>query len=139
MAKSIKLNDDNYIDSTGVVHNKQLLENFIVVDSGNNENGSYIKYGDGTMVCYGKVTFNASTSAWGNLQVYDYKQSIPFPMAFINDDIVVTAQCNNTTYSFITGALGVEKDAIKQISIIRGNAVTNASVTVVYFAIGKWK
>ncbi len=42
MARSIKLNDENYIDSTGIVHNKQLLNEILTpVILYQNETGTY--------------------------------------------------------------------------------------------------
>ncbi len=116
------------------------LDKFLskIVEQGTTENGSYIKYDNGILINYGKIKFNATTTAWGSFQIYDYKTPVTFPKAFIDDNIVVTAQCNNSVFAFFVGSLGVTKDAITQISVGRGN---NASgeVTVVYNAIGRWK
>lgn len=109
-----------------------------IAESGSNENGSYIKYEDGTMICYGKVTFEATTTTWGSFHIFDYKTPVPFPMPFIDNDVVVTVQCVNSQFAFFTGALGVEKDAIKQITVGRGNSASG-EVTVAYTAIGRWK
>ena len=39
------------------------------IEKGTNANGTYVKFADGTMVCYGRVTLNSLNmqSAWGSL------------------------------------------------------------------------
>ena len=54
-----------------------------IIESGSNENGNWIKFVDGTMICNCSVTRNiANTNAWNNLFIGDI-QNIPFPQTFI--------------------------------------------------------
>lgn len=42
--------------------------NSTIIETGTNNNGTYIKYADGTMICTKKITGQAKiTSTWGNL------------------------------------------------------------------------
>ncbi len=54
--------------------------------TGDNENGSWTKFGDGTMMCWGQAEGGVVTTN-GTL---NYQIPVIFPMAFINDNITVT-------------------------------------------------
>ena len=56
MSKSIKLKENTYWDSTSITHNKELLSTKVINSSGSNSNGSWIKFEDGTMICYKKIS-----------------------------------------------------------------------------------
>ena len=54
--------------NTSVKDNLVNAINSTIIESGTNNNGTYIKYADGTMICTKKVTGQANiTSTWGNL------------------------------------------------------------------------
>ena len=44
MAKVIKLKNNTYLYGT-------------IIEKGNNETGTYLKFSDGTLICYGKQDF----------------------------------------------------------------------------------
>ena len=51
--KSIKLKNDNYFDSSGIVHNQELLSTILSNIKDNKSN--YAKMEDGTLICWGKT------------------------------------------------------------------------------------
>lgn len=136
MAKSIKLKNNIYIDSTSIVHNKNLLneilEENIIEGKGDNTNGSYIKYKNGILICFGN---KAGTS---NIQDYwNYKKvssSITFANSFISAPSI-SVSCGATAYLSINvynkTKTGFSFDVIK--------ASNNNDYNMSYFAIGQWK
>lgn len=69
MSKSIKLTDNTYWDTKGIIHNKQNLYNFldnisngVIVDTFESASGRYIKYSNGIMiqtkVIYNEISFH---------------------------------------------------------------------------------
>ena len=56
-----------------------------IVESGSNDNGSWVKFADGTMIQYGSKSFTGSTS--GNAGSYAV---VTFPQAFADNKIVTT-------------------------------------------------
>ena len=119
------------------------LINAIIVESGSNENGNYIKFGDGTMVCYysrndGDVTFENSQDLWARSDKFYWIYPQPF---------IETAQF------FVTGG-GLDSSLLvigSSNSKTRGeyrwgrmipfttSPYTRATGVVSFFAIGSWK
>lgn len=67
----------------------ELLSDLVIVESGSNNNGHYIKFGNGLLICYGTVKIS-STSGEGE---YKYGTAV-FPMAFINNNYAATITPN---------------------------------------------
>lgn len=73
MKKSIKLQNENYIDSTGIVHNKKLLSDILYIKYNLISNGTPVKLGyqvNGKDV-YGKL-FNLGTPPNNTSQSYTH-------------------------------------------------------------------
>ena len=107
-----------------------------IIQSGSNDNGNYIKYSDGTMICRGTVTIPVTTSVWGSLYVCDWTGSISLPSTFINKPTI------NATSSTNSGAISkviVTTNAITAISVFRGSEATGVNYPIDYIAIGRWK
>ena len=73
-----KVTDNNMNEIKSVVNNNAnvlgniatALENIVstIIESGSNSNGSYIKFADGTMICYKEIQVTSNiTNSWGNL------------------------------------------------------------------------
>lgn len=58
-----------------------------IVESGSNENGSWIKWADGTMICYKRQAFNnvAITTTWGTLYESKKLELGDFPQPFVGN------------------------------------------------------
>lgn len=108
-------------------------------ESGSNANGSYIKYEDGTMICYGlmpvTMALNIPTGSGfygaSSPNKYYAQTFIETPRVFIDN--------NNANWALV---LYIEKDKEK---IIRINLASftaydgEATFNIDYIAIGRWK
>lgn len=109
-----------------------------VVDSGSNTNGNYVKYYDGTLICYKSVTASvAMTNAWGSL----YEGSMNLGNWPINFTTTPNVQVTNASG---TGAMIENFNPAPTISsagtiyLTRATSYTN-NITINVLAIGKWK
>ena len=148
MSKSIKLKNNNYIDSTGITHGRELLStilgNKIIYDTGTNSIGSWIRYTDGTMITYrttNQITVNVSNS-WGNLYYGKINDYYIFPLAFkdiptVLFDIVPTG--NAGCFKVMYDEYIVTKEKIDGLYIARPTINTSVPVKLHIIAIGKWK
>ena len=110
--------------------------------SGNNSNGNYIKYDDGTLIQWGKVFKNialtnySETSQW----YYDDGHGVNFPIDFIDTNyylnVIATAGYSITLNVY----------SIQQLNVSRGNFNLSCKVNYssndypfTWFAIGRWK
>lgn len=129
-----KLATDNIADETG-----RLLSQSVIVDSGSNANGRWIKYADGTMICYYDATFGPASTQSGGLYVSLNFEWI-FPQPFINGNVTVSDSVKYGYGSVWTGSASTNtngtKYAFRLISIFEA-ATTNIGVGMI--AIGSWK
>lgn len=143
MAKSIKLKNNKYWDSSSISHNRELLSTKVINSSGSNSYGNWIKFEDGTMICTRTIAVTIDcTNSWGTLYYGQNNDKFNFAQNFIEPPIL------NLQYS-VTGAMSfipivysgivIDKDGFKRIEIARPNSVTNVGVKVYFIAIGKWK
>ncbi len=143
MAKSIKLKNNKYWDSSSISHNRELLSTKVINSSGSNSYGNWIKFEDGTMICTRTIAVTIDcTNSWGSLYYGQNNDKFNFAQSFIEPPIL------NLQYS-VTGAMSfipivysgivIDKDGFKRIEIARPNSVTNVGVKIYFIAIGKWK
>jgi len=105
-----------------------------IVESGNNANGYYIKYYDGTMICYGFVSFsaNSNTETW------------TFPKTFIDTNIFVSgtpmyvAGKSNSANIIVTTST-ISTTSVVLINWFAGETTPNYARDIRVFAIGRWK
>lgn len=123
----------NYVDTKGIN------------DSGSNANGNYIKYDDGTLICYGLkycrmgawevdgsvyTAFNLSTS------------KITFPIEFYSKPTCYVNIAYESTGYWETwfGRITWNVSGVNDIQLFRANtASTNLDFQFSYIAIGRWK
>ena len=113
-----------------------------VVESGSNSSGSWIKYSDGSMICYAtvdrEINFNAPS---GSLYTGTTNNSITFPQQFVTLPRVVINTQSDTDYYYcaVYGVLR-NKTSITSVTFLRTTS-PNAAVTILfaYIAIGRWK
>ena len=154
--EAIKFENDKFMDSTGVVHKKELLSDKldkidkeqellntkIIYDSGSNSNGSWIKFADGTMICrrtsinYVPVAQQNSNLFYGYLDLGDFAQPFIEPPTLIcwggnNNDCFALEPYDVVTITN-TNAGGVYPIAFHQ-------HVDPYQVVVHYIAMGFWK
>lgn len=114
-----------------------------VVESSTNSNGSYVKFYDGTMICYGKKSKNiAVANSWGSLYSSGNGNFIldNFPVAF-TEIPNVQLYVQSTWAAFVTLDQNnlVTKTSPGGVQIMRGTACDTIEFTVYYTAVGKWK
>lgn len=143
MAKSIKLKNNKYWDSSSISHNRELLSTKVINSSGSNSYGNWIKFEDGTMICTRTITVTIDcTNSWGSLYYGQNNDKFNFAQSFIEPPIL-NLQYNATgSLSFIPivySNIVIDKDGFKRIEIARPNSATGVTVKVYFIAIGKWK
>ncbi|MBQ6477136.1 MAG: hypothetical protein IJI43_01685 [Bacilli bacterium] len=119
-----------------ITENKNDIAN--IIESGSNAYGNYIKYSDGTMICYGEQNVSGATSDWYNtLTLHSEDKTITFPKTFIDSSYNITF----TPHTFgCCGIIARNRNIDK--CKLRGFSYKNAttlSLDVFYIAIGRWK
>lgn len=142
MAKSIKLKNNKYWDSSSISHNRELLSTKVINSSGANSNGNWIKYEDGTMITYQEIEVEmACNTAWGNLFVGNYATVINFPQTFkelpkvLIDLKLKVGACFKVEWEIPI----ITTSSYKNIGIGRGSSSNAVGLTITLYAIGKWK
>lgn len=109
-----------------------------IIESGTGTNGNYIKYYDGTMMCYKSVTASVSmTNAWGNLyegtmQLGDWAEEF---ISTPNVQVTNASGAGAMIESYDTPPTATSAGTI---FLARATSRT-AYVIINVFAIGKWK
>lgn len=117
-----------------------------VVEAGNNTNGNYIKYENGTLVCWGNRTFNnvACTVAWGSL--YESTSDVDlgtYPYAFYSRPRL-SVQCTSGT-GLVTVFLeqirisDANPEKIGTMYVCRPQSTPSVNFGLDFIAIGRWK
>lgn len=118
-----------------------LLGGAVIVESGSNANGEYVRFGDGTQICW-NVDLALTYAATHYLQVY-----WTFPKAFINSPVCIPAA---RKYAPVTNARGIDIICYEAPTTTRARIVAHTSAAVAPFtgndtwdvqavAIGRWK
>ena len=113
-----------------------------IIESGNNSNGNWIKYEDGTMITYQEIEVEmACNTAWGNLFVGNYATAINFPQTFkelpkvLIDLKLKTGACFKVEWEVPI----ITTSSYKNIGIGCGTTSDAVGLTITLYAIGKWK
>lgn len=135
---------DNVEDAIGVVNTK--IDTKGITTSGSNENGTYIKFDDGTLVCWGNRTFNnvACTVAWGSL--YESTTEVDlgtYPYAFYSRPRV-SVQCTSgsglvTVFLEQIRISDANPEKIGTVYVCRPQSTPSVNFGVDFIAIGRWK
>ena len=110
-----------------------------IVESGSNDNGSYIKYSDGTMICYkstSEITIDITT-AWGSL----YEGSLTvgnFPVEFLKTPTILVTPFGSGML-IEQGGANASKTSWGTITVVRPMSVSGVKAKFHLFAIGRWK
>ena len=110
-----------------------------IVESGSNNNGSYIKFSDGTMICYkitDAITMNIDV-VWGSL----YEGSVDigqFPANFIETPAISVSPFGSGMLVEQAGA-NATSSSWGVVTAVRPTAVQNVQARFYMIAIGKWK
>lgn len=113
-----------------------------IIESGSNENGNWIKYADGTMICTKTISIiTPITSQWGAL--YESGDVIlgQFPQAFIsNPRVSVTNNSSSGSGALIEAVFSVTTTSAGKCWLCRGTSRDSPVPYVLdIIAIGRWK
>ena len=109
-----------------------------MIESGSNNNGRWIKYSDGTMICLIRAERTVSYQASGSLYV-GYLTNIVFPQTFTLEYTPMCFAQNNGLNEIITGQIeGVSATGITRIQCWRASAASTYTILNI-LAIGRWK
>ncbi len=110
-----------------------------IVESGLNDNGSYIKFSDGTMICRNKKTFNrAANVAYGALFKTEGIDFPNFPVAF-KDVPDISFFCIGVNTALLANWNASTKEKIGPLIGIRPVSTNAQDYIISYIAIGRWK
>lgn len=137
---------DRNLNSVGVncfpsKANDIALNGYSIIESGSNANGNYVKFADGTMICYlnTEVTDQALNNAYG-ANLYQGSRTWTYPVQFIDDNVSVS--CGQFQWG-TSASWGTVVNADKTSANLRGiDAFSRASGTATKIqatAIGRWK
>ena len=109
-----------------------------VIESGDNANGNYVRFADGTQICWGKVNYGVVSVSQDDSVHTEWI----FPAAFIDADVIVVGE--STGYAsnrFVTSVLSVGAEGAVTGSFSIQNTSWNLTGTTyyLYVAIGRWK
>ena len=133
----------NLPDTSTPINAENLNNNFnSIVESGSNENGNYVKYADGTMICYRTYTYTVNvTTSWGSLYYGNNYDVITFPAQFIEKPHLQLS-AYNTNLSFWLASYTITNiytDYFSGITVLRPTPEQGVEVVIRALAIGKWK
>ena len=141
--KLVNLDNNLMLKSENIEYNNDTLKNTLdkIIESGSNNNGSWIKYSDGTMICYAEIRREVNFGQSGNSYTGETTTAISFPQAFIgNPRVTINTQHDGDYYYCIVYGFIRNKTSITKITFLRTSspsAVVNIPFS--YIAIGKWK
>lgn len=146
----VNTNDDNTTNNSNAIGTLSSLNttnknnlvsaiNEIIVESGSNEIGEYIKYANGRLITMHKVTRNlARTASWGNMYESTEQADLGnYPMAFKDTPFVyITLHDINATIESVQYSSANNAGKVFVLA-----PTSNASENYVFqvLAIGKWK
>lgn len=110
--------------------------------SGSNSNGNYIKYNDGTLIQWNRLSVKdqAISNSYGSM--YIGTRAITFPVAFVGDNPSVQCSCFTWGTSASWGCVLGNSVSLTGCSLCGFDIASRSSGTNVYinwYAIGKWK
>lgn len=131
--------NDSYSTSTSQAYSCNYVNS--IVESGSNTNGSWVKYIDGTMICYKTISKTVSvTSSWGSIYESGEITLGDFPQEFIAIPVVnITVQNENNIGGMIELVKNITTQSAGKTLLVRGTTTTNANYIFNIVAIGKWK
>lgn len=117
------------------------LEQSIVLETGSNSNGRWIKYGDGTMECFGQINVTATlTSTWGGQFTSGLTYiTLTYPQTFTSVDYIDASGLSSTgpmpcKAYFMT--IGLSSGTY---FLATGASTTSRTYVLRYKIVGRWK
>ena len=111
-----------------------------IVESGSNENGTYVKFADGTMICRAtkRITgITTAVSSGGNVPISASQEGLTFPATFIEKPEVSMSACRHSAwigYGWTPTEVGTS-DFVVYTNV----PISNFYIDIQYIAMGRWK
>ena len=113
-----------------------------ITETGSNNNGNYMKFDDGTLICTKRITGTVNiSSGWGNGQTSSGISLGNWAYEFL-DEPVATVSCKRGQggYNYWLGALqDTSKTFIGNITLLRFTSSNNVNYIIYATGIGRWK
>lgn len=110
--------------------------NLIPIESGSNANGSYVKYSDGTMICYNLYSNTLNITSQYEGIYYANTGAITFPVEFYDTPLLfATTNLAGGGYTFYGNYTKTSFSGFAW----KIQSASNYSVRVNWLAIGRWK
>ena len=105
-----------------------------IIQSSNNSTSEYCKMPDGTLICFGQITFTAVSNT--GIQTV----STDFPHAFINTPVItLTMHDSEQAYDFIEYPICSTNTTASKLYVSTKRLQTKYNWKCNYIAIGRWK
>ena len=139
IAATNKITDSDMNEIKSVVNNNATELSTLSQKTINSSDSNYIKYEDGTMVCFYSATVNTNiTTSWGNLYISPQLTIANYPVAFTTTPIVSMFVQGGDGAMIFNGDFGTNTRPPK-IYLTRGATQSTAVDFIVnIIAIGKW-
>lgn len=112
-----------------------------IVESGSNDNGSWVKYADGTMIQWGTYDTGLTnfTTEFGSVFYNQSYSTINFPLAFVDiPSIVINQELGGYLGGNTVGGLPTKTNFRVYLYTARSATLTR-NATIYWQAIGRWK
>lgn len=125
------------VDTSSYIPNT--LTSGAVIERGSNANGEYVKYADGTMICWitktlNSISFTANGSVFtGNLG------SLSFPVTFLNNPSTSVSVSKSDGTGFYWADNPISRPNMFQIRAYAPTNVGTVSIQYEVVSIGRWK
>lgn len=116
----------------------EALQDAYVEETGMNSNGSYVRWSDGTQICFGVKNASITTNPAAIGLIHQGTQILTLPAEFVSiigSSIVSTSQ-DNDVVSLGSQQFGQSSFAIRVWTAV---AFENKNISLSFFAIGRWK
>ncbi|OUO89992.1 hypothetical protein B5F39_13895 [Cloacibacillus sp. An23] len=113
------------------------LDDGAIIGQGSNANGNWVRFADGTQVCWGKTTLAVSTTPHGNVYAMTVN-SIAYPASFVVAPVCVLSSDYYDLNITWANCHAVSTDTFNMTIYTTGQK-TNTQGTIQFLAVGRWK
>lgn len=115
----------------------RILDKSVIVDSGSNENGNWVKWADGTMICHKFITGADGATQWSGTIYYHDVVNGNWSQNF---KTILNVQVTNTTNQWWCCISGTTETSAGTTRLIRPDSASSGQTYNIHImAVGKWK
>ena len=108
-----------------------------IIERGDNANGNYVRWADGTQVCWGNKTITLTSSVLNGIYKMTYDGAV-FPAAF-TDSPACSISVDWSTQDYAWANCHRRNPGSFNFSVYSLYAFTEKNIGISYLAIGRWK